>query len=599
MAKSNDIDLKSLLKDVNEGKYQLPDFQRSWVWDDARIVKLLESLFSGFPMGAIMNLEYGSGELRFGRRLFTGVNETLKDVTPNGLILDGQQRLTSLYQSLYCNAPVKTCLSTNRDKTIERYYYLDMRKMVDPNVDVIDAILSISKDKTITSDIGRKIDLDLSTPEQEYKECFFPVNILFLQTEAMKWMMGFYKYHNNNELYTNMYEQFMTTVIEPLQNYKIPVIQLEKGTKKEAVCQIFENVNTGGEPLTVFELVTAIYAADEYNLRDDWDTIKTTFKNKLIYNILQKLQPHYFLQAMSLLVSYQKSLEGNVAVTCKKRDILKLSLNDYKQNHDALVQGFIDAAQFLLHLGVYQTNNIPYEGQLIPLAAIFAYDNTHGKKLNQPKKEMLSKWYWCGVLGEKYGSATETRFANDVQYFFKWIDGGSQPETVQNANFNALRLLSLTTRNSAAYKGIMALITKEGPLDFMTADKIDVAQYIGQDTDIHHIYPQLQCEGKYPVNKWNSIINKTPIYASSNRSIGGRLPSEYLQTMRNKGMSEKRIEEILRSHKINPILLESNDFYAYTKDRATQLLNMIEKAMGKAVDGRNSDDIIKEFGEPI
>ena len=197
MAKSNDIDLKSLLKDVNEGKYQLPDFQRSWVWDDTRIVKLLESLFSGFPMGAIMNLEYGSGELRFGRRLFTGVNETLKDVTPNGLILDGQQRLTSLYQSLYCNAPVKTCLSTNRDKTIERYYYLDMRKMVDPNVDVIDAILSISKDKTITSDIGRKIDLDLSTPEQEYKECFFPVNILFLQTEAMKWMMGFYKYHNN------------------------------------------------------------------------------------------------------------------------------------------------------------------------------------------------------------------------------------------------------------------------------------------------------------------------------------------------------------------------------------------------------------------
>lgn len=600
MAKSNDTDLKSLLEGINEGKYQLPDFQRSWVWDDTRIIKLLESLFSGFPMGAIMNLEYGGDELHFKYRLFTGVNTEYKQVVPTGLILDGQQRLTSLYQSLFCTAPVKTCLPTSRDKEIERYYYLDMRKMVDTEGEVINAIRSIPKDKIVTSDIGRKIELDLSTPEQEYKECCFPVNIIFSPIAPMKWMMGFYKYHNNEAEYTDLWDSFMTNVIGPIQNYKIPVIQLEKDTKKEAVCQIFENVNTGGEPLTVFELVTAIYAADNYNLREDWKTIQNEFAKELKINLLKKLQPHYFLQAMSLLVSYQYHLTKDTPVTCKKRDILKLPFEDYIKNHDSLVQGFIDAARFLSHRGIYQTNNIPYEGQLIPLAAIFAFDNTHDKRLNMPNgKDMLEKWYWCGVFGEKYGSATETRFANDIQFFFSWLDGDKQPNTIQDANFNAMRLLSLTTRNSAAYKGIMALITMDEPLDFMTEQKIGIATYIDENTDIHHIYPQAQCENKYPYNRWNSIINKTPIYASTNRSIGGRLPSEYLQTMRNKGLTDEKISEILISHKINPQLLESDDFFAYTKDRASQILDRIEKAMGKSVDGRGSEDIIKEFGEPI
>ena len=162
-----------------------------------------------------------------------------------------------------------------------------------------------------------------------------------------------------------------------------------------------------------------------------------------------------------------------------------------------------------------------------------------------------------------------------------------------------MRLLSLTTRNSAAYKGVMALITKDAPLDFFTGHTMDVAVYLDEATDIHHIYPEIQCKNKYSENKWNSIINKTLIFASSNRSIGGRLPSTYIQTMQNKGLSDDIINEILRSHKIEPQLLKSDDFDAYIKDRATKILNRIEKAIGKSVSGRNSEDILKEFGSEI
>lgn len=599
-AKSNDTDLNSLLKAVNMGALQLPEFQRSWVWDDTRILKLLESLISGYPMGAIMNLEHGGNSIHFKYRLFTGVDCQYANVIPDGLILDGQQRLTTLYQSLYSKKPVKTCLPTNRDKEIERFYYINMEEIVKADADVLDCLLSIPADKKLKEDIGRTIKLDLSSRQLEYEHKYYPVNILYDPVEVGNWMTGFYQHHSYNPTAVKLYTDFLQQVISPLQNYKIPVIQLTKDTSKEAVCQIFENVNTGGVPLTVFELVTAIYASDGYDLREDWDNIQKEFKN-LKVNLLKRMEPHYFLMAMSLLVSYQKNIANGTAVTCKKRDILRMPFADYKANRDALVTGFKLANNFVVHLGIYTTRDIPYETQLIPLAAIFAFDEVNNKVLNLPNtKEMLSHWYWCGVFGELYGGANETRFATDIAGVFSWINGGAQPDTVLRSSFNAVRLLSLTTRNSAAYKGIMALITKDAPIDFMTGQKMDVASYLDEATDIHHIYPETQCiKAGYPDKKWNSVINKTPIYASTNRSIGGRLPSEYIKTMANKGLSDGQIDDALTSHMVNPTLLRSDDFFAYVHDRATRILDRIEKAMGKSVSGRDSEETIREFGQKI
>lgn len=595
-AQSNDKDLSELLKKVHNGTWQLPEFQRSWVWDDTRVIKLLESLLSGYPMGAIMNLEHGNNSINFKYRLFTGVDPQYASVTPDGLILDGQQRLTTLYQSLFSEKPVKTCLPTNRDKEIERYYYINMQEIVKDDSDVIDCLLSISADKKLKEDIGRTITLDLSTRDKEFENFYYPVNILYDPVKVGDWMTQYYQFHNYAPDAVKLYTDFLQKVITPLQSYKIPVIQLTKDTSKEAVCQIFENVNTGGVPLTVFELVTAIYASDGFNLREDWEKIQGVFK-KLKVNLLKKIEPHYFLMAMSLLVSYQ----NGSAVTCKKRDILRMSLQDYKANRDALVNGFKLANNFVVHLGIYATRDLPYETQLIPLAAIFAYDETHNKLLNLPNaKDKLAHWFWCGVFGELYGGANETRFATDVAGVHAWLNGGNEPDTVQRSSFNAIRLLSLTTRNSAAYKGVMALILKESPLDFMTGQNMDVASYLDEKTDIHHIYPEIQCQNAgYPENKWNSVINKTPIYASTNRSIGGRLPSDYIKTMANKGLSDQQIDAALESHMVNPTLLRSDKFFPYITDRATRILDCIQKAMGKMVAGRNSADIIREFGQAI
>ncbi len=126
---------------------------------------------------------------------------------------------------------------------------------------------------------------------------------------------------------------------------------------------------------------------------------------------------------------------------------------------------------------------------------------------------------------------------------------------------------------------------------------MDIASYINEDADIHHIFPQAYCEKqKLPKIKWNSVINKSPIYASSNRSIGGHAPSIYIGTMANKGLDQQKIKEAIVSHKVNYDYLAADDFDAYFIDRAKLLLNRIEEATGKTISGRDSEETIREYG---
>ena len=598
---SHDKKLDDLLKMVEDGKAQLPDFQRSWVWDDTKICKLIESITSGFPMGAAMFLANGGEQVRFSYRKFEGVTSTEK-VTPEWLVLDGQQRLTTLYQVLKSKGAAVTRLETERDKTVKRYYYLDIKKCLAPDTDRLDAIISVSETKQLTTDIGRTILLDLSTKEKEYENLMFPLNITFSTPDVMNWMMQLHNYYGHKPEIIALFQDFYTKVLLLIQAYTMPVIQLDKETPKEAVCQIFENVNTGGVPLTVFELVTATFAADGFNLRDDWENAQATFKDKVNGELLTEITGANFLAAMTLLVTYSRRIKSGdderIAVTCKKKDILKLELKDYKKYRDSLVHGFCEAADFLVHQGIFRSRDLPYSSQLTPLAAIFSYDrdNKHLLALG-PNQEKLAKWYWCGVFGEQYGGANEARFALDIQGVLRWMNGGDLPDTVYRASLQPTRLLTMQTRNSAAYKGIMALILQDSPLDFMTGNRMDIASYIDEEADIHHIFPQAYCRSQnYPVKKWNSVINKTPIYASSNRSIGGHAPSIYIRTMAGKGLDDKKIVQSIESHKINYDYLSADKFNDYFIDRTKKIIKCIEKAMGKSVAGLDSEDTIREFG---
>jgi hypothetical protein len=265
--------LSTLLKDCHSGAIQLPDFQRSWVWDIDRITSLIASISRSFPVGALMALESG-GDVRFKPRPIEGSPDAVKAVQPSSLLLDGQQRMTSLYQVTLRGQVVDT--ETVKHKPIRRWFYIDMMKALDPDVDRDEAIIPVPEDRKIRSDFGRKIEIDLSTSEAEYEHLMFPLTNAF---DPLDWFMGFNTFWNIREggaEKNEFFRQFNEEILSNFTNYQVPVITLGKQTSKEAVCVVFEKVNTGGKALDAFELITAMYAAEDYQLRDDWSKGRPT-----------------------------------------------------------------------------------------------------------------------------------------------------------------------------------------------------------------------------------------------------------------------------------------------------------------------------------
>jgi len=455
-----------------------------------------------------MLLQTGGDGVQFQPRPIQGV-QISNGTKPEYLILDGQQRMTSLYLAMSSGQPVPT--TTNKGKEIERYYYLDVVKSLDTNEDRLDAVLSVPATKMVTSDFGRKIDLDLTTQEKEFSQCYFPLEVLFDQTAYSAWRRGFQKMFRNDEDKLDMFDNFEAEVVNRFQSYRVPTIELLRDTPKEAVCQVFEKVNMGGVTLTVFELVTAMFAAENYNLREDWDRRKERIHEQ---DVLKGMNSTAFLSAVTLLSSYQMNQEDTAKpVTCKRKDVLKLTLKDYKKNAATIEEGLKRAARFLAREKIFDSRTLPYSTQLIPLSVICALLSNNFEIDTIRRK--LAQWFWCGVFGELYGGANETRFGMDVPDFMAWIEGNDQPRTIRDSGFSPTRLLSMQSRLSAAYKGLMALLMKAGSNDFLSGDPIEITTYFDLAIDIHHIFPKAYCENKYKRSLWNSSVNKAPLSAKS------------------------------------------------------------------------------------
>lgn len=591
---SPDVNLGDLLKLVKLGKIQLPDFQREWIWDSDRIAGLLESISLDYPVGVVMTLEVGGEGVRFAPKPISGVDP--KSVgPPESLLLDGQQRLTSLFQALATINPVDT--TDARGKRMKRWFYIDMRLALDPEADRLEAVLAVPEDKMIREDFGRTVIADYSSMEKECAADVFPLVHAFDPGAIFQWFTA-YIAQNPAEAAARaaLWNDFYTNVLINFVSYTVPVIVLKKETPKEAVCTVFEKVNTGGVPLNVFELLTATFASDDFRLNDDWKARKARLDT---HKQLKSLQSTDFLQSISLLTSLARrkaylkkggDLNQVPGVSCKRKDILKLTLADYQLWAEPVTEALEWSAMFLVQEKIFRSDDIPYRTQLVPLAAI--------KVMLGPTAEthrasaMLRKWYWCGVLGELYGGATESRFARDAEQVTEWLVDGPEPATVTEASFSAPRLLTLRTRNSAAYKGIYALLMRSGCQDWVKRQPLDFASFFDLAMDIHHIFPKAWCEKNgIEAGHRESIINKTAISFSTNRSIGGRSPAEYVPTLEKQaGVGAEEMDSIIRTHRIDPGALRAADFTAFFSSRRSELLALIEEAMVKPVVGRDQDE---------
>ncbi|WP_022872890.1 GmrSD restriction endonuclease domain-containing protein [Nesterenkonia alba] len=576
--------LSKYLEKTTSGKIQLPDFQRGYKWDDERIRQLLVTILRGHPMGVVMLLDTNNDEVRFKPRPVEGV--TLPEsVEPEQLLLDGQQRLTSMTQALTGDGVVAT--KDSRGKLLQRRYFVDIAKALEGEDSIDDAVISVDADGKIKTNFNRDVVLDLSTEELQQQQGYFPLSELYSDGGA-RWILGM----ENRELSMAFHER----IFSPARQYSIPAIQLDRDTSKAAVATVFEKVNTGGLPLNVFELLTATFAGDkvhyekygtDFRLNDDWRATQELFAP---YPVLHDLENTDFLQAVTLLTTLerQKNQEGTrrSAVSARREDMLKLTLSDYLRWVEPLREAFIWIAGFLADRHIFDTRFLPYRTQLIPLAVmkVLMQDNAD---LRGPRDRII-QWFWSGVLGELYGGTTATRFARDVQEVPDWAMQKPEagiPSTIQEAAFAESRLHSLRTRNAAAYKGIYALLLANEARDWMEDKRLDKAQHAALEVDIHHIFPQKWCTDRdVPAEYRESIINKTAISAKTNRSIGGRAPSIYLPGIERKAqISSEVLDAVLDSHLISAEALRRDEFATFFTDRRRRLCELVENAMGKPV----------------
>lgn len=598
--KTNPVSLDELLKHCESGLIQLPDFQRSWVWDEERIKGLIASISQAFPVGALMTLDTG-GEVDFKPRLIQGAPGENQTAKATSLLLDGQQRMTSLYQTARRRAVVETI--TARRVKVKRWYYIDMRAALDRDVSREEAIIGVPEDKVLRSNFGKDVERDLSTPQKEYESLMFPVNRVF---DWDDWQEGFWEFWEASKESRDLFKAFKADVLQNFKGYHVPVIALDRNTSKEAVCLVFEKVNTGGKALDAFELVTAMYAADDFELRKDWEARQ---KRLAAHKTLVQVANTEFMQAISLLhtkaVRQAAEREGRQgrdlpAVSATRQSLLKLPLAAYKTYADQVEEGFVRAAKFLFSHKIYRAYDLPYQSQITPLAAILADLGTQWESDEVRRK--LALWYWNGVFGELYGSSAESRFARDVLEVPAWIAGGALPTTITQATFRAERLKTMRTRLSAAYKGVNALLMRTGARDFRSGQDFDQTVFFDESVDIHHIFPRDWCEkqGIKPA-EYDSIINKTPLAARTNRIIGGVAPSAYVQRLEGGGKDQPaiesgRLDSHLASHLIDPARLRADDFPSFMNARYEALLGLVEAATGRAVyrEGGGEEDLIDD-----
>lgn len=584
--------LATLLPEIDQHKAALPNFQREWVWETQMVTGLIVSVANRYPAGSLLTMP--NARDTFALRPFTGSGEDLK-TTPTLMILDGQQRLTSLYQSLYSKQGVK-------DKTGKVFFiYLNVKELMTFDSDTAQDEQTFERCVfAVQENIdGQKLYYrglrdydDLSTREQEIAHGYLPLYTVFNHSDLDSWRDQ-YIHANSDKDFDRLVElrkewdEEVAPWIQRMRDYRFPVIELNKDMELHAICHIFEKVNSTGVPLTVFELCTAILWAQGLHLNDRWDETKAMLKDKHILRMQGDLDGTTFLQVISLLSTLERKLESpdsRIAISMRRENLLRLTADTVNKHWNSAIQAYQDASRFMLQQGIIAQRILPYTTMLAPLATMLAHLRMkHGPVEFGGAWPKIELWYWCSVFGNRYSGTSESAAAVDVEQVVKWVDGGPEPDAVRQFSFSADRLLDISTIRNVVYKGVLCLLAKNGAKDFSGEGPLSTQLFYDMSQDHHHIFPRAAMDRlEIDSNRMDSIVNKTLIGSATNRSIGGRLPSAYLATLRERHGAE-RMNEILRSHLIDPATLEADDWDQFLLTRRESIKTLIATTCGGGV----------------
>jgi len=565
--------LLDLVQKARKGALVLPQFQRNFVWSRDDITGLLSSIMEGHFIGTFLLLRTDMENIPFGMRPIEGVELTETQLHPDWMLLDGQQRLTSLHYVFSApDIPLRWTKYAYR-------FALDLNKI--ENGDLESAILSDRADRM----------RDLEDRQTQFQRLILP----FTQMEQWNdWLFAYEQWliERDKEAYFSHYfpaqKPVWTQVVGGIHSFDVPTIEIPKVSPDDPerlseVCAIFEKMNSTGVRLSVFDLLTARmyrYHTDDGRPIDMHGLWQDSMQEHALLAKFSGEQPDaygvYLLRTIALLRGIEvksKSLvnlkpEGFVEDWRTATAYLEKALRRLTSTND---DGF----------GVFDAKWFPYSTMIAPLAALIHTIEQHG--LGHRAYDILKRWYWSSVFLERYAGAVESTILRDYQQVrAALLSEGALPQALQEARdriaHDPAYTLRDTARVNATYRGIMCLIAIRGAKDFMANDAIEF-----HELDDHHVFPRAYLNRapggrRYERDEINCILNRTLIASSTNRRISRTSPSVYVVRV----VPENERESIMATHFIDSAALEAmcaDDYDAFLAAREKALLAEIRRRL--------------------
>lgn len=526
--KPDDITFANLIADISTSRIQIPPFQRSFVWSPKDIRYLLDSIYRGYPIGSFIFWKT-TRKLPRARTIGSIVldQSNINPGTEIAYVLDGQQRITSLY------AAVKGSMIEG-----ESYRFLfDLR----------------SKKFVV-----RKSDVNV---ESDTEELLVPISALFL---------GLASYDTVAKQYPEEYRSILVTLYDRFASYRFSVIDVidkapnteeEQSEGVKQVVRMFSRINETGKKLTVVAKMVARCWGEDFDLRESLDTLSSEKP------LISKLREETILQVASVILNYRK---------CRSRDILeRTNIRKLESEWENIVKALLLAIEFVYSkLHIKQIEFLPFDSLLVPLSYLF-YQK---RQLNQAETSFIEHWFWRASLSNRYDSSVESKIEEDciivdklligevpdLEYFIDWESLASR---LISQRYSLLNAFSLT---------VLSLLSNAEPMNITDgrAVSLDGAIIGYYKHNLHHIFPLAYLRDNEAANRevFDSLMNIMFIPAITNQSISATDPKTYFKNLNNENAN---FSDILIHHFIPDIkksgVLENN-FLGFLDYRASQIV---------------------------
>lgn len=590
-----EVNVGQLIKNAEDEKLWLPEFQRPFVWDKSQIRLLIDSLFNNYTISSILIWE-GGDELA--RRRVGGSIKEIK--IPKGdaerviYLLDGQQRTTALLLA-FTDKPIYK--GSGRKPEALTIYWDSEYQGFDPELRWLLA------DEQIL--LHGSEDEHLSLSELSEEEIFNRFGSRFIKLKHAFELDNFLKEWQGKVeagLLLEYYRKVNTIKEKVLQRR---VHDIEQPGELEEVLEVFERINTKNTKLSVYDIMVA---KTYRKVGDSYFDLRSYFK---VLSYEDSVKPDYFqtleeIDLDKIDLKVDEDLMLFLVMVMLKKDfkatqILKLRTDELLQN----IKPLHDKYQYLLGLMKKQFN-IEYEElyKYQPILKFLAAAITHFPKINLEQQDFLTKWFWNTLIKNRYPGAQNERIAKDFGYIEKMdLSSALQKMQLDNTrNFdNVEKLLEKSiigfeayynSSGQQIYRAFLQLLKSREAKDFYSGFPPSKSGASAHLLEEHHIFPKSSKMGKDIIKRYaetttpeviNNIANIALLTKETNGSrIRAKNPGEYILQFEEDYKKAKKLDqfyEIMQSQFITKKMIEllkADDFEGFMKARTLELKTQID-----------------------